>query len=138
MRRRSARENPASAGGIFLTLVGFGLMAFSGFELATGGKAYKARPAPPKIKTRPAAPKATAALGPAPAAPAASSTAPAAAAASGSGGGIKPPTQAQVQQAVQTGQSIVTGAENLFGGGTPSVDASASSDSDSTSSEPTS
>jgi len=134
MRRRSARENPASAGGIFLTLVGFGLMAFSGFELATGGKAYKARPAPPKIKTRPAAPKATAALGPAPAA----SAAPAAAAASGSGGGIKPPTQAQVQQAVQTGQSIVTGAENLFGGGTPSVDASASSDSDSTSSEPTS
>lgn len=109
-------------------------MAFSGFELATGGKAYKARPAPPKIKTRPAAPKATAALGPAPAA----SAAPAAAAASGSGGGIKPPTQAQVQQAVQTGQSIVTGAENLFGGGTPSVDASASSDSDSTSSEPTS
>jgi hypothetical protein len=115
MGQRAARENPVSAPGVLLTLLGFGLIAFSGFELATGGKSYKTKPAAPKVKTptRPAAPKAPAALGPAPSAAAASPSGP------------KLPTQAQVQQAVQAGQAIVSGADSLFGGSTPSVDASA-------------
>jgi len=118
-RRRSARSNPASAGGILLTLVGFGVMAFSAFELATGGKgaaAPRARPAPPKVKP-PAPPVAhlpastttttTTTSTPAAAPPNKPPAAPSAPSA---------PSPQQVQQAVQAGQAIVSGAESLFGG----------------------
>ena len=103
LQRRHARRNPgASAGGIILTLAGFGLMAFSGFELFAAKRT--ARPAPPKIKTKVK-----------PARPAAPATLPGAA----PSGGVQPQTPSQVQQAIQAGQAITQGAEALFGGGTP-------------------
>jgi hypothetical protein len=126
MQRRSARGNPASPGGIVLTLVGFGIVAFSAFELFTGGRGFvpaaasgasvrtKTRPAPPKLlphaPARPVPPPSPVART-APVNPLATPR---------SGGGFKPPTQQQVQQAVQAGQAIVSGAESLFGGASPS------------------
>lgn len=117
-QRRHARNNPGSAGGILLTFLGLGIAAFSGFELLTGGKPFTtpggaaattpAAPAPPGKKPAPPPPKLTAHASAPPAPP----TAPGAPTA----GGMKPPTQQQVQQAVQAGQAIVSGAESLFGG----------------------
>jgi hypothetical protein len=105
VRRRRARENPASAGGMLLTLAGFGIVAFSAFELFAGRAPYVA---PPTGKARPAPPRPKPAL---PAAAAAPAAAPAASAPTSSGPQVTP---AQVQQAAQAAAPIVSGLENLL------------------------